>query len=278
MSEWPLMPTVPELKPAEFLVLREFVHSTFGLDLRDGKERLVSARLGKHIRAGGFGSFDQYLKHVRADRTGESLTQLIDSLTTNHTNFLREEEHFRFLISTLLPELRERRSVTIWSAASSTGEEPYSILFTLLDALQTGPSLDVRIVATDISTRVLRTARAGIYPHEKLRSVPPSWLQRYFHSVDRGSKEWQVRPEFRSRVEFRRLNLMDPLPAATRYPVIFCRNVMIYFDKQTQSGLVQRLSHALEDGGCLLVGHSESLTGIDHQLKYVRPAVYRKSK
>jgi chemotaxis protein methyltransferase CheR len=273
MSTWSA--AVPEITPKEFTALRELVHEVFGLDLRSGKESLVTARLSKHVRAGGFSSFGQYLKFVESDRSGERLTELVDAMTTNHTSFLREPEHFRFLTTFIAPELRKRSSVTIWSAASSTGEEPYSILFSLEDAWQQGPKPQLRVIGTDISTRVLRNAQQGIYTADKLRSLSPVWVQRYFEkNVERGA--WQVRPHWRSSVEFRRQNLMEPFAVRGPFPVVFCRNVMIYFDKKTQGEVVRKLETALEPGGYLMVGHSESLSGIDHSLRYIRPAIYQR--
>ncbi len=267
---------IPDITPKEFAALRSLVHGTFGLDLRDGKERLATARLSKFLRSGGFSNFDQYLKVVQSDRSGERLIELVDAMTTNHTSFLREPEHFRFLVSVVVPELRRRSTLTVWSAASSTGEEPYSILFSLDDALQNGPRPEIRVVGSDISTKVLRMAREGIYTNEKLRHLPPSWLTKYFQPADRTKSTFQVRQEWRARTEFRRVNLTESLASKGTYPVIFCRNVMIYFDKRTQGEVVRKLEGALEPGGYLLVGHSESLTGLDHSLQYVRPAIYRR--
>lgn len=277
MSETQFAAALPQIKPKEFLTLRTFAHETFGLDLRDGNEALVAARLGKFLRAGGFASFEQYLCHVKSDQSGDSLSDMIDALTTNHTRFLREAEHFRFLTGLMRTEFRNRKSVRVWSAASSTGEEPWSILFTLLDSFYSGNGAEPRVIATDISTRVLRVARQGVYSAEKIGVLPENWVQRYFQPVDKRRAEFRVRSELRPRIDFRRLNLVQPLPAMMRYPVIFCRNVLIYFDKQMQASLVRRLADALEPGGYLLVGHSESLTGLDHPLSYVCPAVYRKA-
>lgn len=267
----------PEISAREFALIKSFAYETFGLDLRDGKEKLVSARLGKHMRAGGFKNFEEYLKHVRVDKSGAAITTLIDALTTNHTSFLREQEHFRFLKSDVLPALKGRSRVTVWSAASSTGEEPYSILFTLVSELCSGAGPDVRVLASDISTRVLQTGKAGVYAADRVAGLPPEWLTRFFvRTRDGGSSTYTVKPEFRSRIEFRRVNLMERLPAGESFPVIFCRNVMIYFNKATQTDLVNRLSACLEPGGYLFVGHAESLTGIAHRLKYVKPAIYQK--
>lgn len=274
MALEPLYAAIPEIRPREFAQIRDFAHSTFGLDLRAGKERLVCARLGKHLIAGGFSSFESYFQHVQQDASGESLLVLIDALTTNHTAFLREPEHFRFLASDVLKGLSNRRELAIWSAASSTGEEVYSLLFTLLESVPR-PST-VRVLGTDISTRALRAARNAIYTDVRMQPVPYAWRQRFFESLP--GQGWRVRSEFRAMTEFRRLNLMDALPVAMRFPVILCRNVMIYFNKQTQQDLIRRLTSALEPGGYLFVGHAESLTGIEHGLQYVRPAVYRRQR
>jgi chemotaxis protein methyltransferase CheR len=269
----------PDIKASEFALIRDFANKTFGLDLRNGRELLVSARLGKHIRAGGFRSFAEYFRFVQADRTGESLTALIDALATNHTSFLREKDHFDFLVNKVVPEWSGRSSVSVWSAACSTGEEPYSILFSLADAFEGRTSPIINITASDISTKVLKVAGEGAYSADKIRGIPQHWLRKYF-DASRAKQEdiHQVRAEWRARILFRRFNLMQPVPAGQRYSVIFCRNVMIYFNRTTQSALVNRLANCLEPGGYLFVGHAESLTGIDHPLTYVRPAVYRKNR
>ena len=264
----------PILSANEFEKIRDFAYKTFGLDLRQGKERLVSARLSKHIRKGGFRSFDEYFRCVTADRTGEQLITLIDSLTTNHTSFLREIQHFNFLNNTVFPEYDSAKPMAIWSAASSTGEEPYSLLFSALNArgkTRTG----VRLVASDISQRVLAAAKAGIYTKDRVATLPIDWQARFFARVPGPEEKHQVRAAYREKIQFQRINLMDPLPFHEKFHVIFCRNVMIYFDRKTQSLLVNKLAKLLEPGGYLFVGHSESLSGIEHPLHYVMPAVYR---
>ena len=267
----------PILKPRDFSRICELAYSRCGLNLKEGKERLVSSRLAKLIRKGGFQSFEEYYEHVVRDKTGEAVIAMIDSLTTNHTSFLREPEHFRFLLSQVVPEYVRRGVFPIWSAASSTGEEPYSILFSVLSAQTPGSIVNVEIRATDISTRVLTIAREALYPSERLSTVPPDWLPRFFQREMGPSPAYRVKPEYRRAVRFERLNLMEPFPISDQYPVIFCRNVMIYFDRNTRADLVRRLSACLEPGGYLFVGHAESLIGIDHPLTYIRPAVYRKA-
>jgi chemotaxis protein methyltransferase CheR len=266
-----------ELKPSEFEMIRQLAMKSFGLDLRAGKERLVAARLTKHLRAGGFRSFRQYYDRVRSDSSGDLLVQLIDALTTNHTGFLREPSHFDFFCELLSTEYRSRRRIDIWSAASATGEEPYTLLFAALTSGDRPIAPDVRILASDISTRVLSVARKAVYSNVRVSPLPPEWTKRFFEpSKDLPSDSVRVKSQFRSAITFQRINLVETLPMTTLYPIIFCRNVMIYFNKGTQAEVVARLADRLEPGGYLFVGHSESLSGIAHSLKYIRPAVYRK--
>ncbi len=265
------------LTPREFERIRRLAREHFGLDLRNGKEELVSARLGKKIRQWGFHTFHQYCDHVAADPSGEALVEMIDALTTNHTMFLREPAHFDFLRRMAATELRGRNPIEIWSAACSTGEEPYSIAICLLEELGPVAASHIRILASDVSTRALDAARKGIYAAERFDGFPAGWLPRYFLRGEGNWKGWfRAKPELRRMVEFRRINLMEPLTNLPRFVVVFCRNVMIYFDKPTQEDLLGRLTSRLEPGGYLLTGHSESLLGGRHSLEYIRPAVYRK--
>ncbi len=271
-------PLCVPLKAREFAEIRRLAYDTFGLDLRAGKETLVAARLGKQIRQSGCRSFEEYYQRVVADSTGESLINLIDALTTNHTSFFREPAHFDFLRKTFLPEWKSRGSIDVWSAACSTGEEPYSIAMCILEEF--GPAMPgkLRILATDISTRVLAKAVDGIYPAERFEGLPPLQLRKYWLRGEAGwAGSYRAKKELRALIEFRRLNLLDPLPQIGRFPLIFCRNVMIYFDKLTQQRVVEHLSGCLEPGGYLFTGHAESLSAIDHGLRYVQPAVYRKA-
>jgi chemotaxis protein methyltransferase CheR len=283
---------LPHLKPAEFDEIRKFAKRLFGLDLRNGKEELVSARLARGMRQGRFASFRDYLDNVEHDSTGQALIALINALTTNHTSFYREPQHFEFLTSSILPEFQPGASLRIWSAASSTGEEPYSIACAVAQhwgvaGRQSCGTRDtpvrsrtpagvagLRILATDISTRVIEAAKNAVYPVSALAPAPAYWLQNCFQRSDQAGMV-RVRPELASAVTFRRLNLIEPIPFQDRFHVIFCRNVMIYFDKATQERVVQALTGHLEPGGHLFVGHSESLAGVTHSLTYVQPAVYR---
>ena len=270
------------LKASEFRQISELAYQRFGLDLKHGKEALVAARLGKHLRERGIKSFAEYYQHVVADSTGEALIELIDSLTTNHTSFLRERAHFEFLGHAVNEEFRQIPRLEIWSAACSTGEEPYSIAMCLADALGRNAGnqrRSFRIYASDISTRVLAKAQRGVYPAERFGELPDSWRRTYLLRGEGTSRGfYKIRPGLAAQVEFGRVNLIEPFSTRRRFHVIFCRNVMMYFDKSRQQDIVQRLSAQLEPGGYLLVGHSESLTAIEHGLKYVRPATYRREK
>ncbi len=268
-----------QLSTRDFDQFRLLAHRQCGLDLPDGKQQLVATRLSKKMRELKIGSFQAYYRHVVEDRTGEALKAMIDALTTNHTSFFREPAHFDFLKRHLVAGLRLRPSIRVWSAACSSGEEPYSIAFTLFDELGSELFPRVQILATDISTRVLDIARSAVYPSGRFAGIPPEQLRRY---LLRGEGEHRdhflVKRIFRQSVEFRRLNLMEDFSPDCLFPLIFCRNVMIYFNRSTQQDLVNRLTRCLEPGGYLLIGHAESLRGIEGSLEYIQPAVYRKNQ
>jgi chemotaxis protein methyltransferase CheR len=272
--------TINDIRPLtarEFDQFRKLAYDTAGIDLQPGKEQLVSSRLSKRMRELNLRSYEAYYEYVQVDKSGDALIAMIDALTTNHTCFFREMAHFDFLRKTILPELSHRDRISIWCAASSTGEEPYSIAVSVLEELGMGALSKLNILGTDISTRVLATAQKGMYPAERFRDVSLQQLRPYLLRGDGKWKDWyQIRKEVRAAIRFERLNLMEQFSHAALFPVIFCRNVMIYFDRRTQEDLVQRLSQFLEPGGYLLIGHAESLNGIEHPLQYLRPATYRK--
>jgi chemotaxis protein methyltransferase CheR len=265
-----------KLQPREFHLIRRMVYEKFGIDL-EGKEVLVAARLGKKMREQGLSSFKQYYEHVQKDTTGDALTTMVDALTTNHTSFFRETQHFDYLRKVILPELQPAGQIRIWSAACSTGEEPYSIAFTLMEELGQSASSRAHILATDISTRVLATAQRGLYPASRFQQVPVDRMRRHLLKGSGASTgDYMVKKETRALVEFQRLNLMEDFSSVGLFSVIFCRNVMIYFDRETQQSLVNRLAAQLEPGGYLLIGHAESLNGVEHPLKYLCPATYHR--
>ncbi|WP_213806147.1 protein-glutamate O-methyltransferase CheR [Granulicella sp. dw_53] len=269
--------SIPKLHSDEYGKISKLVYEHCGLDLREGKQSFIAVRLGKTLRELRLSSFQVYLEYVRADRTGVALASMVDHLTTNHTSFFREPSHFDFLCKDIFPALRARPPIHIWSAGCSSGEEPYSIAISLMEEYGMEAAERVRILGTDISLRVLERARRGVYPAERFEGLPVPLLQRYLLKGHNASAQsYRIKSAIRSMVEFEYLNLMGQLPENYRCSVIFCRNVMIYFDKPTQQNLVARLTDHLEQGGYLLIGHSESLNTISHGLDYVSPAIYRK--
>lgn len=273
-------PAGPQLEPGDFDRIAKLAYDQFGLTLAKGKEELVKARLASKMRKLGISSFRKYVEQVRADPTGGLLVEMIDALATNHTSFLREPAHFDFLRDTLLPawrkELARHEPLWIWSAACSSGEEPYSIAMWLAEHSGEDATRRFKILATDISTKILAAAQRGIYSTERLAGVPVTWRNKYFQPAPGAPGNWQVSPAIRGMVEFQRLNLVENFRSPRMHPLIFCRNVMIYFDPPTQQRVVTGLAQFLMPGGYLFVGHSESLSGLAQPLKYQRPAIYRK--
>jgi chemotaxis protein methyltransferase CheR len=270
--------TGPDLPAAEFARVCAITYDASGIKLGAGKEGLVRSRLVRRLRAVGAATFADYLRHVEQDASRAELAEMVDALTTNKTSFFREASHFDYLREAVLPALARRGApVRVWSAGCSSGEEPYTLGIVACEQLGDPARLPVRILATDISARVLAHARAGVYTEEALEGMPDALLGRYFER-----HEGAARPSHRvvrrvsDLVRFARLNLMGPWPMQGPFEAIFCRNVMIYFDKATQERLVNRYYDMLAPGGHLFVGHSESLTALSHQFSYVQPAVYRK--
>jgi len=272
-----------ELTAEEYELFRRLVYEHSGINLGPQKQQLLRARLGKLLRGQGFRSYRAYYEHVRADASGSELCALIDAISTNTTHLFRERQHFDFLAEVLRTRWveaapRERpRDLRIWSAGCSSGEEPYSIAMTVDDTLAPLAGYDWKLLATDVSTKVLAKAREGLFEPHRLGTVPETFRRRYFVRAARDAACVQVRPELRQRICFSRLNLMDEqFPFRHGFDFIFCRNVMIYFDRETQTRLVAKFARHLRPQGHLLIGHSESLNNIDHPLTYVRPTIYRR--
>ena len=266
------------LTEAEFQEISAFVKTNCGINLHDGKKELVKARLGKRMRMLGTPSFRDYLEYVIADTSGAEVTAMMDVISTNLTYFFREAKHFNHLQEQILPELRRKgaRRLRIWSAGCSSGEEPYSIAMLLNETLELG-QYDAKILATDLSTRVLQVANEGVYREDRFRETSQAMVRKYFSCIQtKPERLYKVNPCLRRLIHFARLNLMESWPMKGPFDVIFCRNVMIYFDKETQGRLVNRYFDILAPGGTLFLGHSESLTGIQHKYKYVQPACYQK--
>ena len=267
-----------KLSEKQFRHISNTVYRISGIDLHQGKEELVKARLLKRLKYLQLGNFNRYLKYLEQDKSGQEVQAMVDVLTTNKTHFFRESEHLDFLKSDIFPKLNQEK-IRIWSAGCSSGEEPYSIAITLMEALSGMEKTDVRILATDISERMIAKAREGVYEQETLKTLPPQLCHKYFRSLPPSRPvRYQTQSRVRSLVSFARLNLMEEWPMTGPFDVIFCRNVMIYFDKPTQERLVRRFWPLLKEGGYLMVGHSESLTFLSHEYRYVRPAIYQKLK
>jgi chemotaxis protein methyltransferase CheR len=268
-----------DIDPKSFDSFRELVYGRAGIVLAEGKQALVGARIGKRMRQLGLERFPDYLDWVKGEGGEEEMIQLLDAISTNVTSFFREAEHFAFLRERLEAWRKGGgQSLRIWCAAASSGEEPYTLAMTVRDC-DIGPGSDAKILATDISTRVLRIAQEGIYPREKLESLPAGFAQRFFERAGgREGTSWSARPELRSLLKFARLNLATP-PFPMRGPMdfIFCRNVMIYFDNPVRQRLLSEFHRLLAPGGYLVVGHSESLAGLTGQFQVVRPSIYRKA-
>lgn len=266
---------VADLTDSQFQTVARLVYRICGINLKDGKEALVRARLMKRLRALRMASIDEYIALIESSGGADELGVMIDVMTTNKTSFYREPEHFFFLRDHVLKGFRGPR-LRLWSAACSSGEEPYTLAILVHEYLPQLLRCDVRILATDISTRMLEKARTGIYAEDLLRPLPAEFRHKYFNRIGKNPATWQVKEAVRRLVTLARLNLMDVWPMRGPFDVIFCRNVMIYFDRATQQQLIDRFYELLAAGGYLMVGHSEGLSAITHRMRYVRPAVYRK--
>ncbi|MFP4355086.1 MAG: CheR family methyltransferase [Phycisphaerae bacterium] len=267
-----------KLSDAEFNQISKLVKSLAGINLHEGKKELVKARLSKRMRQLGLKSFQEYIDYV-AEKQDAEITTMLDILSTNLTYFFREPQHLEHLREEVIPEVTKTntRRLRIWSAGCSSGEEPYSIAMILNEAIPTLGQWDAAILATDLSTRVLQTASMGIYREERFRELPRHLISKYFDQVQaKPERVFKAGNKLRKLIHFARLNLMEAWPMKGPFDVIFCRNVMIYFDKPTQERLVNRYLDLLKPGGLLFLGHSESLTGINHKFRYVKPATYRK--
>jgi chemotaxis protein methyltransferase CheR len=259
----------------------ELAYKKAGIRLRDGKEALVAARVAKRMRVLGMGTAKDYLDYLENDASGDELIQFLDVISTNFTSFFREPVHFSVLSTFVTERVRAgRQRLRFWSAASSSGEEPYTMAITIAEAVGSA-SVDWRILATDISTRVLERAQLGIYPETALRPVPAELRERYFGPAGTardGERLFSVARTLRPHIVYKRLNLTEErLPMRGPLDVVFCRNVMIYFDGDTRATLIRKIEELLAPDGMLLIGHSESLAGLDTRLRSQEPAVYQLS-
>lgn len=264
----------------DFQTVKTLVAEQTGIHLTDAKQDLVYGRLSKRIRKLGLSSFQEYIDYLKQDHEDE-LINFINAITTNLTSFFRENHHFEYLSETLLPSLikanESSRKIRIWSAGCSTGEEPYSIAMTLLNKMSNLYNWDIKILATDLDTNVINTASKGIYPLERISGIDDKMKKRWFLN-GKGAKSGfvKVSRELQDIIVFRQLNLMNRWPIKGQFDLIFCRNVVIYFDKPTQKILFDRFANVLTDNGTLFIGHSETLFKVSSRYKPLGSTIYQK--
>jgi len=273
------------LSDKEFEMFRSLIYDSCGISLTLSKKELVKARLTKRLTKTGIDSFTDYYKYVtNVDKSGKELIHLIDNISTNKTDFFREKKHFDFLNEKLLPDMisskekSNNRKLRIWCAAASSGEEPYTLAMTVFNHIKPNNGWDVKILATDISTRILQKAIEGTYKMDLLKDIPPRITSSHFSkvSVDK-TNYYRAKDHLKDIITFRRFNLMtEKFPFKHPFDFIFCRNVMIYFDPQTQHTLVKKFYDCLPKNGHLFIGHSETLSKNDNDFKYVQPAIYQR--
>ena len=270
---------IPIITDGEFARFAGLIRDQTGIHLRDHKQQLLVARLSQRLRTLGLHTFSAYYEFLAGDTSGNELLTLINRITTNKTSFFREPHHFEFLRSQVIPQLQRKgvRQLRIWSAGCSSGEEPYSIAITVLEALGNQRGWDLRILATDIDSEILERASAGTFAMESLEEVRPELRRKYFL---RGYGEFegraQVRPELRGMIGFRRVNLSrSEWGIVERFDIIFCRNVIIYFERPVQERIVRSLTSHLRHGGYYFSGHSENLYYLHDVLATVEPSIYQ---
>ena len=284
MSEPPIFNAeLMAITDAEFNSIRELVYKQFGITLSDQKKSLVVGRLQKKIKEHGFQNFKQYYDMLIGDKSGKALIELANQITTNHTFFFREPDHFDFFKSDILPWMvKEHKAkgdndLRIWCAAASSGEEPYTLIITLMEHFGADyKNWNCGLLATDVSEKALAGAVGGVYVDARLQGVSPAILNKYFKKAADG---YAVTDQLKKEVTYRKFNLMSKtLPFKKKFDCIWCRNVMIYFDTPTKHDLVNRMYNSTVSGGYLLIGHSETLDRNQTKWKYVKPAVYRKEE
>ena len=270
------------ISDGEFAALRDLIHQRFGINLTEQKRSLLVGRLQKLMRTRGFLTFQQYIDFLTQDKSEQGLSELVDLISTNHTYFNREKDHFEYYFRHALPDVvaklkkQNRRDLRVWCAGSSTGEEPYTLVMLMMEYLGADyRNWDAGILATDISDRALSVARSGVYAQERVEQLPPNLRKKYFTTS--GDGQLRVRDEVKCEVTYRRFNLMNAsFPFKKPFQIIFCRNVMIYFDQPTRDALVARFHHHTESGGYLFIGHSETLGRAQTLYRYLQPALYQK--
>ena len=262
------------INASEFQKFKLWLHSSAGIDLKETKTKLVEGRLACRLKHYHLQSYAAYFEMITSKNASVEAQIAVDLLTTNETYFFREPKHFEFLKNKVLAEARKGQNFRLWCAASSTGEEPYTLAMTLAEGLGTTPW---QMVASDINLQVLEKARSGHYALERAHNIPKPLLQKYCLKGT-GSQEgtFLIQKALREKIQFRQINLINALPDIGKFDVIFLRNVMIYFDNETRKKVVEKIVKLLKPGGYLFVSHSESLVGINTQLKIVQPSIFIK--
>lgn len=266
------------LSDRDFLRIAQLVKSEAGIVLGEHKRNLVYGRLARRLRALELDDFSDYIAQIECPDGKTELREMINAITTNLTSFFRESHHFETLADQVLPNLltsRDTTRVRIWSAGCSSGEEPYSIAMTIAEARGVNPRADIKILATDIDTQMVAFGREGLYPEDRLRTIPPQLLSKHVARMDDGTA--QMRSHLKSMITFKQLNLFDPWPMKGMFDVIFCRNVMIYFDKAAQADLFDAFARQLAPGGYLFIGHSETMPPGDRGLVHAGRTTYRRT-
>jgi len=270
-----------QMAPSTFDEIRRLVYEISGIALSDSKESLVKARIAKRMRGLGIFNYNEYLEHILDDTTGREIQLLLDAISTNTTGFYREPNHFIFMREVVKKWSEEgMRNLRVWSAASSSGEEPFTIAMELKELLGTSASIDAKILATDINKTVLKAAQKGQYTPERIEPIPKHLLQRYFTKSEYGNMViYTVSHELKKMIIYRQFNLAhQPCPIRPDLDIIFCRNVMIYFDNDMRKRLTAEFERLLKPGGYLFVGLAESLAGLTTNLECIKPSIYRKGK
>ena len=267
-----------EMTDKEFSVISQHIKDNYGINLSKDKKSLVYSRLKNVLEKKGFSSFTDYYEYLVKDKTGLEAMIFIDKITTNHTFFMRETEHFEFLKEEVLPKIEKNskdKDVRIWCAGCSSGEESYTLEMILSDYFKNKTGWDTELLATDISTEVLKKAIKGVYTKDQVKPLSESWKKNYFRSFN--DRQVIVSDTIKNKITYRKFNLMEnKFPFKKKFQAIFCRNVMIYFDDKTRTELVKKFYDASEKGAYLFIGHSETLNNIKTDYEYVMPAVYIK--
>ncbi|MCL2216494.1 MAG: protein-glutamate O-methyltransferase CheR [Defluviitaleaceae bacterium] len=269
-----------DLSTAEFNKIRDYIKANFGISLSDEKKTLVHSRLRSTLQDLGMETFSEYFDYLLKDKSGDEITHFVNKITTNHTFFMRETDHFDYYRDIVLPYIEDtyhsQRDLRLWCAACSSGEEPVTLQIITQEFFKknNNSGWNTQMLATDISAQVLDRAVDGRYPTASLANLPKHWQQEYFKKVD--DKLSQVNENVRKQILYRRANLMEPFHFKKRFQIIFCRNVMIYFDNNTRNAVVKKFFDVTEPGGYLFIGHSESISNTGSGYQYIKPAVYRK--